>query len=1067
MVTPHATDARPKSSVPITSSWCKRALRPLTSIILRLEKYWKAVPLGLQEHVYDKTFNNVVGKSELSRSQREGRRSDDASDSESSADDPTWAPGRVENKRVKHKYSGRRRTGTLERPRVAPTSPESWKLRPGEFMVSTPLILGKQGRLNAEDGFENACQESGSLPDQHAAQAAGRRRIAPLKSRVQNMVPWTETGDNYRHPEYLAIVQGAHIVWLNFLRTTADQHDASRGARSLFSMSLNKVSEYVLQEQERLDRLEDKDEDTDVADFIITELERTFALFGQGWKPLKQLVRTYGIRLMCQAVRKRWISPQLCRFLVLASADALFHDAAEALLSSLLSTGPRIPPPGRLDNSLFSHDPFSTLEMYATQTGRLGFWSQEMATLTTRQVVPVEWMATEPIQPILMKAIQSISSDDANSTHSARLLVTVLHAALGFRTTSNSITLPDIFRPAPKKQTRLSQTRREEAALSAASDILQEHDTCCDEFISTALTNAISSILTFLCGAHLAKLNHAATDMKSANVTSTSMKKIISFVSTTAQRGIELRYSHRETPHFSGLQSLRIGYILMADFLLNCSCLGHDITIGSPTLVNFERFLGLTSNRGELVSELSLLVLQVARCWGRSQGEDGFNQLKHLTNALTSTNTLESQPILWAVLSKVAIEVALRFAEMTCLRDHHTWALHIQEKVADLKIRLQTLEFNGCGGDDGPSAPWTPSLALPAVEFRWEDGIGEWVANSPIGRPGVRRGELCHHSGVASGGSPTACSRRTSRSCNDESVVSGESGKTSTAPSSVGEAEMDKEEELKYCDDVDDDSDALSGFQSPPLFRTKRKSLPPEFLSGSNKRLKHAMHDRNSGLRYRLRRRKTMPCYRSYEDDRTDEDHPRGVPSPSERLTGPMTRRRAMLERDRTMKDDSQSLFPRKQSDIEVVIRVPSSTTVPKADTTTQVQVVIPHSGCYASWAATANSATESRKPDDDNHPSDDEDDAHEREDDDVLLSAPVLRNCLGVSRRWSSSVAPSFSSASTSSCSTASREGLRNRQLRPRKSQSCLKGSGPISLGRVVPCPQGSSDDELSFRLK
>lgn len=946
-------------------------------------------------------------------------------------------------------------------------------------MVSTPMILGRGRRLDSE----TAGNEGGEgCAEQLGPQVVSRRKTAPL-SWGQNRIQHSGSGDRYDDPAYLAIAQGIYIAWITFLTTTACQPQMPRGARSLMSIALDKTSEYILHEQERLDNLEDKGVDTDVVDHIITELESTYAFWDRGWEPLKELVRAHGIRLMCEAVRKRHLSPRLSRSLILNAASASFYDAAEALLSALLSLSPVIPPPGRLDSSMASTDSYvSALDVYVERTGRRGVWFQETATLISRGAVPVEWMATDAMKPFMMRAIQSVSSDDACSTHSARFLAAVLNAALEMNVASDHLALLDVIRHVPRKQTRLSQARRNDA-VSVASEMPQEQSATCDEFISTALTNTVSSILTILCGGHLARFNDATPGTD----TSTSMHKLISVVSTTVQQKMELKYPHGASRHFSGLQSLRIGYILMADYLLNCQSCEQDReirsdTVGISTLVNFERFLGLVSNRGELMGELCVLVLQVSRCCGRAQGNDGFDQVKLLTDSFTATDTssLKPCPILQAVLSKVAVEVALNFAELTCLRDHHAWAQRIQEKVADLGISSQSLE-----GDEGPAVPWTPSLAHPATGFRWEDGIGEWVANSPV--VGKKRRSAFPMGGMAalvSDSCPSISLGGIGASRDDCSTTSEEeSGKEGTAPSSVGdEDEVEEQVGSDVASEVSDrndegssdgNGDTLSDFEvSYP--RGKRKSLLAEAVYGANKRHKQTGAADGSTRRQRLRRRRTAPSctvYRDRDDD-YDDKHCEGTTS-FKQPTGPVTRHQALRERN------LNRVHCRQQSNVEVVIRVPSTAKLPRAKSG-DAKSVIPHERwCPGLKGGSGSPIAENHghrrnglrhDPEDENEGEDEDEDedegADEAEEDDHFINAPVLRDRIGVAKRWSSFSQPQSQSPSSSASSVCgmSRHESTNRQLRPRKPQ--LRSTRPSIVSRIeiMPCSLGSSDDELSF---
>lgn len=1029
------------SQVPITSRWCKRALRPLTSIIVRLEKHWKATPLAETQKdglpIIDGAVNDNLKPTRSSRRENRGRGLDDASDSESSPDDPTWVPGGLGRKQIKHRYSGRRQSGGTGRSRVVPRSPEAGKLRPGEFTVSTPLVLGKKRTIHDCDDVDSgpgvAGQAERCCPEQQVCQNPSKRASWPPD--WEDRVAERDASDHYRDSGYIDIIHGIRRVWNTFLRVTADEPGATCGVRSLSSMALNKTSEYILHEQERLNHLDDKDEDVDVADAIITELERIYALSGRGWKPLMVLVRAHGIRLLCEAVRKKWISPLLSRQLVLDTADASFYDATESILSALLSTGPAITAPGRLDSSLFSletHIGLNTLHVYTDRIGRRGFMFHELSALVSRGALPVEWMATEDAKTFVASAIQSISSDNEWSVHSAQFIAAVLSVSLGTKSVADEHSdFPESHRQAPKTQTNPSRTGRKTALSAMMSGHPNELTSHCDEFISTALSNTVCSITTVLTAAHLARFSH---DTSFGADRDSPMHRIISLVSTIAQQEIESKWTPQSICH-SRLQSLRTGQIFLADYILSCMGAGHDTAessaaavneeevfypfgvVGDPFLGNFEYFLGLVSNRAELVSEFSSLVLQISRCWGRTHGEDGFSQMKRLTDVLISrSNATKFLPVLQAVLNKVAVDVALNFAELTCLRDHHVWALRVQDTVST------------SGECDDLGTPCTPSLALSATGFRWEDGIGEWVARPPI----VERRDKSRYSrlsAVVLRHCLSPSSRGSSRSSRDTAASSedgSDGGGSGTPPSSVGD------EERKNSDDS-----TVSEFESPWLSRKKRKSFPDRLFSGGTKHRKQT----SSTLRYGPRRRRTVSGCDFYANG----DHDNGCAdssSSSERLIPAGRDRRS--SRVRVNKDIHRSPRPRRgYGGAEIEVRVPSIPTSAKKvqsdSSMTNFEIVVPQNDRH-------KYGVPGPKPDE--SPVGNSEDGG---DDDIFISAPVLRDRIGHGQR----TRPCYKAPSPD---VHARRGSGNYPLRPRKP----RGQG--ILGDEVPCSRESSEDELSF---
>ncbi|OAX79372.1 hypothetical protein ACJ72_06311 [Emergomyces africanus] len=717
-----ASRLRPSASeVPITSRWCNRALRPLTSTILRLEKHWKISPLGAPNingstAIELKQANKTPAREERGDSESE-------SDSDSTPDDPTWVPGPAVRSRIRHKYSAR--TGT--RSRVIVRSPETQKLLPGEFSIPTPLIKGKGGQYrevgepNADGGILTTPGSNEESSAQNSCQGPTKRKV-PAYAGWNSQGIWKDSCREYNDPSYITIAQGIFQVWDAFLTMTAPQQNTNRGAKSLMSMALGTTSRYIMRKQEAVDNCEDKDEKIDVADLIFTDLESIYSTFNTGWKPLKSLVRVHGIHLVCEAIRKRWISPMMARQLSLNSIDSSSYDAAQEILSALLSITQKIEGPRHLDCSLFSSGNFGvfhTLATYVNKTNHLSFFFREVGLLLRQGIVPVEWIATEPMKPFVAHAIRSISCEDEDCSASVLFIVNMILAASG------SGTCIDVPTSKPTSDAnKLQECHAGRWKLHSTSrNVLVDPGARTNENLAVALNNSVSSILGILCSADIVRFKNESPSIQSIV---SPMKHILVKLSAIIEHDIYAA-SCDITQSRSRSELLRIGHILMANYLLMCSRGSRrreGKAVDSRTihlLSTFEYFTRALKGRRDLTSSLSALVTHVSHCCGRTCGEDGFAQLELFTDELTGNKT-QPYPTLRALLSKVAVDAALNFAESTLHPDHHSWAAHIQTKAASCT--------NASSGQT-EFLHLTPSLALSKTGYIWEESIGEWIAAAP------------------------------------------------------------------------------------------------------------------------------------------------------------------------------------------------------------------------------------------------------------------------------------------------------------------------------------------------
>ncbi|PGH19353.1 hypothetical protein AJ80_03993 [Polytolypa hystricis UAMH7299] len=794
--------------VPTTARWCNRALRPLTSLLLRLERYWKINPLeGDLEAKKISTdaepCQNSNNKQTL-HNHATGGECDAASGDEDSPDDPTWIPGgggavhnNNNNRRVKHKYSTRNPERKNARSRVVMRSPVMEKLLPGEFTIATPLIAGRvqQACEREEQAGRSILRPETDVCNRNRNRTSGqgspRRKSA---NALWTNRTWQDPLPEYNEPMYIEIVQGVFGVWEAFLKVTAAPPKTNRGARSLMAMSLDKTSAYILQEQDAVNQSENKEDGFDVADHIFTELESVYG-FGSngGWRPLKDLVRAHGIRLICEAVRRRWVSPKLTRQLVLNSMATSSYDAAESLLSALLSVTPKVDMPNRLDDTLFSlgnFGVFHTLGTFVKRSDRLSYFLRELGQLVLHGIVPPEWVATDMMRAFVKRAIQAVSCDDENCFAASRFLVNVVMAGSGLNGPASGLS-PDLELSEVQEATPSRISRR--SYFTPGNDTLYH----VNDAVSSALSNSISSILTILCGTHIARAAHESA----MEPTASSMGRIVTELSLRAQQVIE-SLSLELSSTYARQQLLRMGCILMSDYLISYHA--NEAETPSPTITpllhNFEYFIRALNNRKDLMARLSSFVMQVARCCGRAHIDDGFEEIQSFTEALTTNPDLEQYSTLRLLFGKVAVDVALDFAELTLLPDHHEWAAYIQEQVASYK--LETLDFEG-------TEPLTPSFATSVTGYRWEDGIGEWIAiAAPLKHAGVtqQNQHQCNRHNLARADSPDATSSTSS--------VADETGYASSS-TSLSSLESDKSS-------IVSDSGAGAGASSPMLLSRKR-----------------------------------------------------------------------------------------------------------------------------------------------------------------------------------------------------------------------------------------------------
>lgn len=170
-------------------------------------------------------------------------------------------------------------------------------------------------------------------------------------------------------------------------------------------------------------------------------------------------------------------------------------------------------------------------------------------------------------------------------------------------------------------------------------------------------------------------------------------------------------------------QLFRRGCILLSDCLLQCNdaVLAGDrrcVIASTPTL---EKLCESLAPRSDLVKELALFLRQAFRCFGGATDGERLHMSREVRRIVSMFPYLADAPGLSNLLSRVAVEAAMEFAEGTGEPDDHLWAVEVQETV----IALQNRQEPSSESTDEAEEHGQPK------GYRWEESIGEWVARTP------------------------------------------------------------------------------------------------------------------------------------------------------------------------------------------------------------------------------------------------------------------------------------------------------------------------------------------------
>lgn len=702
-----------------TAKWANRMLRPLTSIFRRLEKHQENLSIVASSRLKQTAEACDPDSVRPSRIPVSG---DGDTYSDGEGEDPAWVPGKLVNRRLRHKYSTRvQGNGGRRRNRVSIRSPELHKtLLPGAIEIATPLITGKS-REPLERSSQKQQLKVPGLRDIVPGAVNGRNGLRMRNKKFPaHHGSWKEVIDMSGDTEFVAIARLLDRIFLKFLNNTRVQilpWEQTRGTRSLLSMAVRHLPEFIEDEQTIQDDV-DNDCDVDMCDMYFYELEAHYAPGGGGWQPLREAVRAQGIYLVSEMLQRQWVTKlAACRLLEECVKHYEF-DAFELLSSKYLSTvdAYQYPtafdphrPPGHCD------DPIHLLGTYYTRScGRRSFVFDQMAELLLRGVVAPEWMVTRPWKKCVDGAITSLSAQDPNSTAARRLIEAIILTAAN--------TYPEIDTIAVHtKRLGMSHPVRLKATHASATNALVPSNSRvpCPIPIQDALSNLTLSLMAALCSMHIARSNSPATEEKAVG---TKIRKFVQSLAFTVEREVEIRQPSSGADR-STCQLLRQGCVLLGRCLLEQ---GEDDfnTIRGPdssSRQNTRAFLLVLSSRQDVIKELATMVRQVFRCYEHVHKSDQTRTSPEIRGKVSQLVGLGGDERLSTFLGKVAVETAMSLAETTGDPDDHVWAVEIQEKVMSLQQENGMRHEEAHGRMDNSSGL-----------YRWEEGIGEWVARTPM-----------------------------------------------------------------------------------------------------------------------------------------------------------------------------------------------------------------------------------------------------------------------------------------------------------------------------------------------
>ena len=685
--------------VPWITARCNRLLRPISSRIALLRKH--------KQHCIEQGLslpqNKLLSSSRLVSNDAPNRCRLVCENLAKPDSDPDWAPEDRPRKRLRRTYSSR--SGLQSSRQMEPDFHTQKAMAPAEITIQQPLIGTNELPLeqSAVLDFANGERPPGSVSDTKDPQSFTRESFRKLAKSIS--------------PSEWMLIDGLYNGLEALLKaTTINRPPSNIGARSLFSSCLRKIPDHILEEQRKVEA-EDPDTDCNIASIIYEDLESYSSSVLEGWKPLKEIVRAHGIAILATAIKDGSIGASIARGLVVLCVQGSANMEAQILLASLAEISKPIPKPKLLSERLFEKSIYlHTLNDFSSRSGHYSFFYHQLSTMLSNGTIPIEWISSIDMVECWNGAIGHIIEGGSRSKEAHLLLKTAV-----------SVTYTTTLDPISCKIHSLRCRIRDARALRAKQPTTKKAFKCNfstgsriqDEKTNASITSTIVNLMTVLLSISLVRSDVSDQEsISSCSVSSTSIETL----------ALEALQSHQVSLYESTcfpLSNTQAALISMPLFAFRLENSYSNNTESNEAQLNaFWLDIVTDSGRKAFLSErLSSLLCDVARCCDKAGPKKGFEYLQRIIRPLLDPlKSRNASPAIRLFICRIAKQAAFEFAEGTSQREHLDWALEMEDIV--------NCEFTE---SDQPNQGRTPARvsAFPTIGFRWEEGIGEWVAKTP------------------------------------------------------------------------------------------------------------------------------------------------------------------------------------------------------------------------------------------------------------------------------------------------------------------------------------------------
>ena len=289
-----------------------------------------------------------------------------------------------------------------ERPAGYPRNP-SVGAKPGEVTVPSPVLRRLQG--NQESGSPVKAPQPSRRRKPRSSQEYTYLGCPPRSALEEELGRLRDKIDTTRFGLYESTFRALEAL----LRATEEAKPLV-APKSLLGMCLRKVPQLISE----LEQWEEKDAQENGTRSAIQGPQASFQVYSeleflgadQGWPPLRAVLRAHGVRLLRDAIAEGLFETPFPTLLVGLCTRSKAYTAAEELLEGLM-TSRQTTETGPQDGSALAR-PVETMIKFAKDTGRTSFMLTKLSELLSTGKLKETWMFSEEFSSVWSSAARAI-----------------------------------------------------------------------------------------------------------------------------------------------------------------------------------------------------------------------------------------------------------------------------------------------------------------------------------------------------------------------------------------------------------------------------------------------------------------------------------------------------------------------------------------------------------------------------------------------------------------------------------------------------------------------------------